>query len=44
MGAAEQIQLASLRHLFYLVGYGRIVGHSQADRLPEFVQRSRPVP
>jgi hypothetical protein len=27
--AAEQIQLASLRHLFYLVGYGRIVGQPE---------------
>ena len=27
MRAAEQIQLASLRHVFYLVGYG--VSHSQ---------------
>ena len=27
MRAAEQIQLASLRHLFYLIGYGRIVAH-----------------
>lgn len=36
MGAAEQIQLASLRHLFYLIGYGSIVGHSQVGRLPAF--------
>jgi hypothetical protein len=36
MRAAEQVQLAPLRHLFYLVGYGRIVGHSQVDRLPTF--------
>jgi hypothetical protein len=36
MRAAEQIQLASLRHLFYRVGYGRIVSHSQVDRLPAF--------
>src|ERR1700722_6704503 len=34
--AAEQIQLASLPHLFYLIGYGRIVGHSQVGRLPAF--------
>ena len=33
MRAAEQIQLASLRHLFYLVGYGRIVGYSEAKHL-----------
>ena len=26
MRAAKQTQLASLRHLFYLIGYGRIVG------------------
>ena len=26
MRAAKQIQLASLRHLFYLIGYGRLVG------------------
>ena len=29
MRAAEQIQLASLRHLFYLLGYGRIVGQPE---------------
>lgn len=29
MRAAEQIQLASLCYLFYLVGYGRIVGYSE---------------
>jgi hypothetical protein len=34
MRAAEQIQLASLRHVFYLVGYG--VSHSQVDRLTAF--------
>jgi hypothetical protein len=33
MRAAEHIQLASLRHLLYLVGYGRMVSHSQVDPL-----------
>ena len=36
MRAAEQVRLASLRHLFYLVGYGSIVSHSQVGRLPAF--------
>lgn len=27
MRAAERVQLAPLRHLFHLVGYGRIVAH-----------------
>lgn len=36
MRAAEHVQLASLRHLFYLVGYERIVRHSKVDRLPAF--------
>jgi hypothetical protein len=39
MRAAEQIQLASLRHVFYLVGYG--ASHSQVDRLTAFCSALR---
>jgi hypothetical protein len=42
MRAAEQVQVASLRHLFYRLGYGRIVSHSQVDRLPAFYSATRP--
>jgi hypothetical protein len=35
MCAAEQIQLASLRHLFYLVGYGRFVDNSESNKVNE---------
>lgn len=38
MRAAEHIQLASLRHLLYLVGYGRMVSHSQVIYHPSAQQ------
>jgi hypothetical protein len=43
MRAAEQVQLAPLRHLSYLVGYGRIVNHLQVDRLPALYSATPPV-